>query len=116
MDDGADDPGDGSEPADPVEMLDELVGEAADVDVHSVGDGFEYSRNGHVFAARGADATVELRLGHEIAEAATRTPNTSASAQGSEWVRFAPAAWDEHALDRLEAWFRVAWRLAATRR
>lgn len=104
-----------SEPTDPVEMLDELIGEAADVDVATAGDGFEYSRAGRVFAARSASVGVELRLGDEIAEAAQRTPDTRPSSRGATWILFAPSQWDEHALDRLEAWFRVAWRLAGNR-
>ena len=55
----------------------------------------------------------ELRLGNEITEAALRTPDTRPSTRGSAWVRFAPSDWDDMAFDRLEAWFRVAWRLAA---
>jgi len=104
-----------TEASDPIEMLDELVGEAADIDVASVGDGFEYSRAGRLFAARTGDGSTEVRLGAEIAEAAMRTPDTTLSSRGPDWVRFAPAAWDEHALDRLEAWFRVAWRMAGNR-
>ena len=102
-------------PTDPVEMIDELIGEAADVDVASHGDGFEYSRGGRVFAARSGSGLIEVRLGDEIAEAAQRTPDTKSSTRGSAWVLFAPAEWDEHALDRLESWFRVAWRLAGNR-
>ena len=30
-----------------------------------------------------------------------------------EWVRFFPSDWDDYARDRLDAWFRVAWRFAA---
>ncbi len=72
----------------------------------------EFARGGVIFAAR-SDNAIELRLGPEIAEAARRTPDTSVSSRGDAWLRFAPKAWDEHAADRLEAWFRVAWRLAA---
>src|SRR4051794_40926817 len=70
-------------PTDPVEMIDELIGEAADVDVASHGDGFEYSRAGRVFAARSGSGLVEVRLGNEIAEAAQRTPDTKSSTRGS---------------------------------
>lgn len=73
----------------------------------------EYARDGVVFAARPADDAMELRLGQEIGEAALRTPDTRSSGRGPAWVLFAPAEWDEHAFDRLEAWFRVAWRMAA---
>lgn len=75
------------------------------------GDEREYANGDQVLAvvSRGA---VDLRLGPEIAEAARRTPDTDGSARGPDWVRFAPKQWDDHASDRLEAWFRVAWRLA----
>ncbi len=75
----------------------------------------EYARDGVVFATRPSADVIELRLGAEIAEAARRTPNVQPSARGDEWVHFAPAAWDAHAADRLEAWFRVAWRAAGKR-
>lgn len=102
-------------PKDATGLLDELIGEAADVDVAEAGDGFEYRRMGVPFAARSAAGVVEVLLGEEIAEAARRTPDTTASGRGPDWVRFAPPDWDEHAIDRLEAWFRVAWRLAGSR-
>ena len=66
-----------------------------------------------MFAARPEENVFELRLGEEIGEAAMRTPDTSPSPRGPAWVRFAPATWDDMAFDRFEAWFRVAWRLAA---
>jgi hypothetical protein len=72
----------------------------------------EYARGGVTFAARPTDDVVELRLGEEIGEAAMRTPETGPSGRGPDWVRFAPHEWDEHAFDRLEAWFLVAWRFA----
>ena len=92
------------------DVLDALLDEAGDVE--TVVDR-EYSRNGSTFAARPEEDVVELRLGDEIAEAALRTPDTGPSSRGPEWVRFAPARWDELAFDRVEAWFRVAWRSAA---
>jgi hypothetical protein len=73
----------------------------------------EYAREGVAFFARPAENEVEIRLGDEIAEAALRTPDTTASPRGPAWVRFAPPTWDEFAFDRVEAWFRVAWRMAA---
>ncbi len=96
------------------ELLDRLAAEAGEVEeMH--GEGWRtYARAGTPFAA--ADATaIELRLGAEIAEAARRTPDTHDSERGDDWVRFAPREWDDHAGDRLEAWFRVAWRAAARR-
>jgi hypothetical protein len=90
-----------------------LLDEAGDV---STPTDREYARDGITFAARPAEDLIELRLGEEIADAAIRTPDTTASERGPGWVRFAPREWDDHALDRLEAWFLVAWRLAAGRR
>ena len=92
------------------DVLDALIEEAADVE--TLVDR-EYSRNGVAFTVRPEEDVVELRLGDEIAEAALRTPETGPSTRGPAWVRFAPANWDEMAFDRVEAWFRVAWRMAA---
>jgi len=97
------------------ERLARLAEALDDVTAQSRSGATEYSRSGTVFAARTTEESIELRLGSEITEAAGRTPGTSASARGEEWVRFAPREWDPHATDRLEAWFRVAWRLAQKR-
>jgi hypothetical protein len=86
----------------------ERAGDVRQVD----GPPIEYQRAGRAFAALPADDVVELRLGAEIAEAARRTPDTTASERGDDWVLFAPREWDGHAADRLEAWFLVAWRMA----
>lgn len=93
------------------DVLDALLDEAGDVEVE--GDR-EYARDGVVFATRPEENVIELRLGQEIGEAALRTPDTTPSDRGLAWVRFSPAAWDEHAFDRLEAWFKVAWRMAGS--
>jgi len=90
-------------------QLSGLIGEAGDV---GIADGSEYARDGRLFAVRPESNVVELRLGSEIADAARRTPDTSASSRGDDWITFSPKQWDEHAADRLAAWFRVAWRLA----
>lgn len=92
------------------DVLDSLLDEAGDVTTPT---DREYARDGVVFAARPDEDVFELRLGDEITEAALRTPGTAPSTRGSAWVRFAPPEWDDMALDRLEAWFQVAWRLAA---
>jgi len=92
----------------PDELLDSLLAETPDVKVR----GAEYERNGVVFAARPDPRTVELRLGADIAEAAMNTPGTYASSRGEEWVALKPEDWAD-ADDRLEAWYRVAWRMAA---
>ena len=90
--------------------LAELVAEATDV---KVADKHEYSRSGTVFAVNPSAGVVVVRLGPEIAEAAARTADTRFSDRGDAWVRFEPRDWDDHARERLDAWFRVAWRLAS---
>ncbi len=55
----------------------------------------------------------EFRLDPNVARAALRTPDTAASAHGPEWVSFAPAAVDDGAVDRAEAWFLSAHRRAS---
>lgn len=89
--------------------LAELASEATDV---KATDKHEYSRSGTVFAVNPSANAIELRLGPEIGEAAQRTPDTGPSTRGEAWVRFEPRTWDDHAQDRLDAWFRVAWKLA----
>ncbi len=94
------------------DILGDLIDEATDV---TTPVDREYARDGVVFATRPAENVMELRLGDEIAEAAMGTPDAGPSSRGPAWVRFAPAEWDDHAYDRLEAWFRVAWRMAGGR-
>jgi hypothetical protein len=54
----------------------------------------------------------EFRLDPLVARAALRTPDTTPSARGPEWVAFAPAELDDAAIDRAEAWFLSAHRHA----
>jgi hypothetical protein len=61
-----------------------------------------------------AGDVVELKLDQPIAEAATRTPDTEFSPRGPEWVRFHPRELDQHAIDRLAAWFALARRRATS--
>jgi hypothetical protein len=69
----------------------------------------EWTRAGVRFAiVRGT--SVDLRVGALIGAAAVRTPDTSASDLGPDWVSFAPPDLDDHALDRLGAWFAAACR------
>ena len=94
------------------DLLADLLDEAGDVGTLATR---EYARNGVPFAHRTDEEVIELRLGAEIADAAMRTADTAPSNRGTDWVRFAPKVWDDHAADRLSAWFRVAWRLAERR-
>jgi len=58
------------------------------------------------------DAGVDLRVGVLIGAAAMLTSDTVTSGEGSDWVAFAPPELDDHALDRLTAWFAAAHRRA----
>ena len=73
--------------------------------------GAEWSIGGVTFAAVGADHA-EFRLDRLVAEAALRTPATSRSVRGRDWVVFEPAELDKHAIDRAIAWLASAWRRA----
>jgi hypothetical protein len=57
-------------------------------------------------------STAEFRLDPAVAAAAQRTPDTSTSERGPEWVRFGPAEVDAHAIDRAVAWLGSAIRRA----
>jgi hypothetical protein len=70
-----------------------------------------WSTAGRAFAVLDGGAA-ELRLDPLVAPAALRTPDATPSARGSGWVRFAPAAIDDAAVDRAEAWFLSAHRRA----
>ena len=92
------------------DLLAELLDETPGVEVLA---DREYARDGVAFAARTGEEEIDLRLGRDVAAAACRTPDTTPSPRGADWVRFAPAAWDRFAVDRLQSWFRLAWRVAA---
>jgi hypothetical protein len=65
-----------------------------------------------LFAVLSGDRA-EFRLDPLVAAAALRTPGTSGSRRGSDWVAFAPGILDDGAVDRAEAWFLSAHRRAA---
>lgn len=94
------------------ELFAELAAHVGEVSESTSDEATEYRRGSTLFAVAGPDQ-VELRLNPEVAEAARRTPATSATPRGAEWVRFSPPVVDEYALDRAEAWFLSAWRRAA---
>ena len=58
-------------------------------------------------AARGM---ASFKLDSTLAAAAVRTPDTSASERGRDWVDFVPREVDDHAIDRATAWFGAAAR------
>jgi len=94
-------------------VLDDFAVELDGVERDATGDGtMTWSRGDRAFAIRDG-ASVELRLDRTVADAALRTPETEPSRRGPEWVRYTPASLEGHDLDRLEAWFEVAYRRAA---
>ena len=81
------------------------------VGVDRTGGAETWSVAGRPFAIVAGQA-IELRMDPAVAHAATRTPDTTTSDRGPEWIRFEPAALDDHAADRLAAWFAHAARRA----
>jgi hypothetical protein len=93
-------------------VFDALADEAGEVTTEGSGEGHRYSRGPALFAVAD-EAGADLRLHPEVAEAASRTPDTKVSERGPGWIRFTPADLDGHAVDRARAWFLSAWRAAA---
>lgn len=65
-----------------------------------------------VLAADGQSAS--FRLDPTIAAAAIRTPDTTSSERGPDWVTFSPRVLDGHGIDRVMAWFAAAARRSST--
>jgi hypothetical protein len=95
------------------DALDEALSDLDDVEQADGGAGatVEWRRGGVPFAALAGDGA-EFRLDPPVAKAALRTPDTSPSRRGGDWVRFSPAVLDGHAVDRAQAWLSSAWRRA----
>lgn len=73
----------------------------------------DWRRGETVFASLEDDGRVaSFRLDAVLAAAAQRTPDAGPSERGPEWVTFAPAVIDGHAVDRATAWFVAAARRA----
>jgi len=99
--------GDGSLAA----VLQSAARELEAADERRDGEAVEWLIGGVTFAAFSGDRA-EFRLDPAVAAAALRTPDTSPSSRGADWVAFAPEALDQHAVDRAEAWLASAWRRA----
>lgn len=104
--------------ADTDETLDERVGsvleELEDVTRTRDGEVERLATGGRVFALIGADL-LEVALDPAVARAALKTPDTRPSPRGAGWIAFTPAPTDRFALDRAEAWVRLAHRRAGGR-
>jgi hypothetical protein len=100
------------------ESLDERVGAVVDelggVSRTRDGDVDRLAVGGRVFAVIGLDL-LEVALDPAIAKAALATSDTRPSPRGTGWVAFTPAVTDRFALDRAEAWVRLAFRRAGGR-
>jgi hypothetical protein len=98
--------------------LRDALAESAE-DVHEVvtttaADGsVSYVAGGQTVAVVAPTGTsAEFRLSKPVAGAAVRTPDTTVSPRGPEWVRFEPTELDDHAIDRAVAWLGFAVRHA----
>jgi len=90
----------------------DAAGEALpDVRAATAGPTTSWARGHQVFAVFDGSG-VELRLDIPVASAAMKTPDTTVSTRGPDWVNFSPATLDSHALDRLTAWFALGYRRA----
>ena len=92
-----------------VAAAEELPGIAAQSD----GTITTWSAGGRAFATLIGE-WAEFRLDPMVARAALRTPDAAVSPRGPDWVSFAPAVLDDPAIDRAEAWFLSAHRLASS--
>jgi hypothetical protein len=88
-------------------VIEELDGVTRERD----GESIAYAAGGRVFAVLMQDL-LEVALDPAIATAALRTPDTLASLRGTGWIAFTPDGIDRFALDRADAWVRLAYRRA----
>jgi hypothetical protein len=86
-----------------------LIASLGEVSTAASPDGTEFRRGGQTFAVL-TGSRVSLKLRPDIAEAATRTPGTSASTRGDDWIEFEPDPSDPQDVDRLQAWLTIGWR------
>ena len=106
------------EPVSDLTLADILAAAAEEVDgVQAAVDGelTTWSADGRPFVALVGDRA-EFRLDPLVVRAALRTPDTMPSPRGADWVGFAPIVIDDPAVDRAEAWFLSAHRLATAAR
>ena len=108
------DPGNGEPPPETrlADLLTALAETQPDCSSTQTGSMTTWSIGGTVFALLG-EGVAEFRLDVPVAAAAQRTPDTSVSPRGPEWVLFRPELMDQGATDRATAWFQAAARRAA---
>jgi hypothetical protein len=99
-------------------LADHLAGVLAElegVERTATADGDELRVGDRLIAVLAWDR-LDVVLDAAVADAAQRTPNVTAGSRGSGWVTFQPPVLDRFALDRAEAWLRLAHRGASARR
>jgi hypothetical protein len=96
------------------ERVDAVVDELGGVERRGDDVTVELFVNGVVFAVLAGD-TLEAGLEPTVLAAALRTPDTAPSSRGPGWIAFTPGGVDRYALDRAEAWVRLAYRRATGR-
>jgi hypothetical protein len=92
--------------------IEAVIADLTDVSRTTDGATERLSVDRRVFAVVGP-GMLEVALDERVAGAALATPDTQPSARGAGWVAFAPGQPDRFALDRAEAWLRLAHRRAA---
>jgi hypothetical protein len=106
------------EPVSDLSLAEVLAAAAEDLDGITVAadDGLTtWSAAGRPFATLAGDRAA-FQLDPLVARAALRTPDTAPSPRGRDWISFAPAVLDDPSVDRAEAWFLSAHRLATAAR
>ncbi len=93
------------------ERVEAVLEELDDVSRRRDGEVEVLSAAGRVFAVLGPDL-LEVALDPPVAAAALRTPDTRPSPRGTGWIAFTPRVADRFALDRADAWVRLAYRRA----
>ncbi len=94
------------------ERVEAVIEELDGVTRQRDGESIAYATGGRVFAVLMQDL-LEVALDPPIAAAALRTPDTLASLRGKGWIVFTPDGIDRFALDRADAWIRLAYRRAS---
>jgi hypothetical protein len=97
---------------DPRELLDDVATGHPAVARRDAEGATVYEVGGQPIAVVAA-ASTEFRLRADMVRAALRTPGTTTSARGPEWVAFeVPPELERYDVDRLRSWFEMSARLA----
>ena len=94
------------------ERVEAVIAELDGVTRQRDGESVAYATGGRVFTVLMQDL-LEVALDPAVAAAALRTPDTLASSRGKGWIAFTPDGIDRFALDRADAWVRLAHRRAS---